>query len=388
MSLFPNYSRYDVSFVKGEGSNLWDENGKTYLDFSSGIGVTNLGHHHPTLIHALTRQINRVWHVSNLFTIPQQEEAAALLCKYSGLGAAFFCNSGAEANEAAIKLARKWAIEEKKVTAPEIITFDGSFHGRTLATLTATGQQKVKVGFDPLPSGFLTVPFGDIAAVKRATNAQTAAILLELVKGEGGVVPAAYSFVQELADWCKTQDILLMVDEIQTGVGRTGKWFAFQHYDIQPDVATVAKGLGNGFPVGALLAKEALKPIFISGSHGTTFGGNPLAMTVAKTVLMEIARENFLESVRQKGTYFLEALKNELTDQEDVLSLRGLGLMIGIELSKPAAPVIQQLLKDGLVSLPAGKNVLRLLPPLIVSYEQLDRAVALIKNAICEEAGK
>lgn len=383
MSLFPNYSRHDVFFVKGEGTMLWDDTGKTYLDFGSGIGVANLGHHHTALIHALTQQINQLWHVSNLFTIPQQDETAALLCRYSGHGAVFFCNSGAEANEAAIKLARKWALGNKNVAAPEIITFDGSFHGRTIATLTATGQEKVKAGFDPLPSGFITVPFEDIDAVKQATSPQTAAILLELVKGEGGVVPASYSFVQELADWCRTNDILLMVDEVQTGVGRTGKWFAFQHYDIQPDVITLAKGLGNGFPVGALLAKEELKPIFSFGSHGTTFGGNPLAMTVAKTVLTEIAREDLLERVKEKGSYFMELLRIELSDNENVVAIRGLGLMVGIELSKSVAPVIKQLLKEGLVTLPAGEKVLRLLPPLIVTYEQLNQAVELIKKALC-----
>ncbi|MCH5585353.1 acetylornithine transaminase [Shimazuella sp. AN120528] len=384
MSLFPNYIKYDVSFVKGEGAVLWDEAGKTYLDFGSGIGVTNLGHHHPALTHALIQQIHQLWHVSNLFPISLQEEVASLLCRHSGLGAAFFCNSGAEANEAAIKLARKWAKEEKKVLEPEIITFEGSFHGRTLATLTATGQEKVKTGFGPLPAGFITVPFENIDAVKQATNPQTAAILLEMVKGEGGVYPASYSFVQELANWCEKNNILLIVDEVQTGIGRTGEWFSFQHYGIWPDVITLAKGLGNGFPIGAMLAKEALKPVFRPGTHGTTFGGNPLAMTVAKTVLTEIENNNLLHDVKEKGRYFLESLKEELSDSEAVIAIRGLGLMIGIQLSKPVAPIIKQLLKQGIVTLPAGENVLRLLPPLVVTYEQLNQAVHLIKEAVCE----
>jgi acetylornithine/N-succinyldiaminopimelate aminotransferase len=385
MSLFPNYSKQDVSFVKGEGAILWDEAGKAYLDFGSGIGVTNLGHHHPVITQDLIHQIHQLWHTSNLFPIPLQEEVASALCRYSGLQAAFFCNSGAEANEAAIKLARKWGKEIKKIFKPEIITFEGSFHGRTIATLTATGQEKVKIGFDPLPSGFITVPFQDIKAVKQATTPQTAAILLEMVKGEGGVVPAAYSFVQKLADWCQTNNILLMVDEIQTGIGRTGEWFAFQHYGIQPDVITLAKGLGNGFPIGAMLAKEKLKPVFSPGTHGTTFGGNPLAMTVAKSVVTEIENTSMLMEVKKKSTYFLDTLKKELSDIDDVIEIRGLGLMAGIELSKPVAPFIKQLLKQGLVTLPAGEKVLRLLPPLIITFEQIDQAISSIKKAITND---
>lgn len=385
MSLFPNYSKQDVSFVKGEGAILWDDAGKTYLDFGSGIGVTNLGHCHPVLTEALIQQTQQLWHISNLFLIAVQAEAADLLSKHSGLGAAFFCNSGAEANEAAIKLARKWAKEKKKVLEPEIITFKGSFHGRTLATLTATGQEKVKSGFDPLPAGFFMVASEDMDAVKRATNSNTAAVLLELVKGEGGVHPASVSFVQQLAHWCHENHILLMIDEIQTGIGRTGAWFAFQHYDVQPDVITLAKGLGNGFPIGAMLAKEALKPIFSPGSHGTTFGGNPLAMTAAKAVLTEMEKQKIWSKAKAKGTYLLESLQKKLANVHVVKEVRGLGLMVGIELFKPVGPIIKRLLNKGLVTLPAGENVLRLLPPLIVTYEQIDQAVKQIKEVIGED---
>ncbi len=380
MSLFPNYLRQDVSFVKGQGAELWDESGKKYLDFGSGIGVTNLGHCHPSVTTALVQQAEQLWHVSNLFSNPLQQEVADLLCEISGLDAAFFCNSGAEANEAAIKLARKWVIDTKNISTPEIITFENSFHGRTLATLTATGQAKVKTGFDPLPSGFCTIPYGDIDAVKQATNSSTAAILLELVQGEGGIRPASHSFVQALVTWCKEKNILLIVDEVQTGIGRTGEYFSFQHYGIQPDVITLAKGLGNGYPIGAIVAKEELKPILGPGSHGTTFGGNYLAMTVAKAVLAEITVHKVLVETKEKGTYLIQRLKEELADIPHVTEVRGLGLMLGIQFTQTAAPLIQQLRTSGLVTLSAGENVLRLLPPLIVSYEQIEQAVSKIKE--------
>jgi acetylornithine/N-succinyldiaminopimelate aminotransferase len=385
MSLFPNYLRQEVSFAKGFGAELWDDTGKRYLDFSCGVGVTNLGHCHPQVTAALVQQAENLWHVSNLFHIPLQNEVADLLCEQSGLSSVFFCNSGAEANEAAIKLARKWASEVKLILEPEIITFEGSFHGRTLATLTATGQEKVKKGFDPLPSGFRIVAHPDMVSVKQETSSKTAAILLELVQGEGGVKPAATPFVQELSAWCQRENILLIVDEVQTGIGRTGESFAFQHYGIQPDVITLAKGLGNGFPVGAMVAKAELKPILGPGSHGTTFGGNLLSMTVAQTVLTELKKHDLLQQVKEKGIYLLRRLNEELADCSDVEQIRGLGLMVGIQLTKPVDSIIKQLLELGLVTLPAGEKVLRLLPPLIISYEQIDKGVSLIKEALFQK---
>jgi acetylornithine aminotransferase len=384
MSLFPNYIRQEIAFLKGNKATLWDSTGKTYLDFSSGVGVTNLGHNHPNVTKALTEQAEKLWHVSNLFTVPLQTEVADLLCEQSGLGAVFFCNSGAEANEAAIKLARKWAKDEKNVSTPEIICFEGSFHGRTLGTLTATGQNKVKTGFDPLPKGFIHVPFQDIQAVKRATHSQTAAVFLELVQGEGGIHPVSHQFVQELAQWCQKTNILLIIDEIQTGIGRTGERFAYQHYDILPDVITLAKGLGNGFPIGAMVAKEKLKPILGPGSHGSTFGGNLLSMVVAKAVLLELNNQALLQETKKKGSYLMNRLTEELAKYSEVEEIRGIGLMVGIQLSKPAQPVINQLLERGLVTLPAGEKVLRLLPSLVVTYSQIEEAVHLIKNGVLQ----
>ncbi|MBA4495349.1 acetylornithine transaminase [Paenactinomyces guangxiensis] len=380
MSLFPTYLRHDVEFVEGRGAELIDENGKRYLDFGSGIGVTNLGHCHPRVTQAVIEQAQKLWHTSNLFSIPLQEEVSQLLCEQSGMGAVFFCNSGAEANEAAIKLARKWAKESKIILEPEILTFEKSFHGRTLATLTATGQNKVKKGFDPLPGGFRILPCQDIGVVKKATGSTTAAVLLELVQGEGGVKPADIEFVQQLAAWCKQKNILLIIDEVQTGIGRTGDWFAFQAYKIRPDVVTLAKGLGNGFPVGAMMAREKLKPILGPGSHGTTFGGNPLAMAAAKAVLQELKETTVLGEAKEKGEYLFQLLSDELADIPEIKEIRCLGLMAGIQLHVPVAPVIGKLLKQGMIALPAGENVLRLLPPLVVTKEQIKQAVSMIKQ--------
>lgn len=382
MYLFPTYKRYPVHFVYGKGAILKDAQGKSYLDFSSGIGVNNLGHQNPRVVEALVRQAQAVWHVSNLFDQPMQEKVAEKLCEISGLNAVFFCNSGAEANEALIKLARKWARDAKIINEPEIITFTGSFHGRTLATLTATGQEKVKNGFDPLPGGFRHVPYGDLEAVKRITGASTAGVLLELVQGEGGVRPADARFVRELSAWCKEKQILLMVDEVQTGIGRTGEWFAFQKYGIQPDVVSLAKGLGNGFPVGAIMAASHLKPILGPGSHGTTFGGNPLAMAVCDAVLAEIEQTGLLDEVNRKAVFLKQKLDEEISPLPDVQEVRQQGFMVGIELNKPVAPLIGKLLENGLVALSAGERVLRLLPPLIVKEEEISQAISIIKHTL------
>jgi len=382
MTLFPNYLRHEVVFVEGQDAELVDANGKKYLDMASGIGVANLGHCHPRVTRAVMEQAQKLWHVSNLFTIPQQQEAARMLCEAGEMGAVFFCNSGAEANEAAIKLARKWAKEVKMIGEPEIITFRQSFHGRTLATLTATGQDKVKNGFDPLPRGFRILPTQELEAVKQATKATTAAILLELVQGEGGVKPADREFVHQLAAWCKEKDVLLMVDEVQTGMGRTGYWFAYQAYGIQPDVVTLAKGLGNGFPVGAMMANKRLKHVFNPGSHGSTFGGNPLAMAAVKAVLQTLKETPLLSEAKQKGEILAQKLQEELAGIPGVKEIRTLGLMAGIELSLSVQPIIQKLLRLGVVTLPAGENVLRLLPPLVITREQMEQGISLIKQAL------
>lgn len=380
--LFPTYQRYNVRVAKGEGAWLWDEAGNRWLDFTSGLAVCNLGHCHPRVVEAVQKQLETLWHASNLFHIPLQEEVAGILTETSGLGAVFFCNSGAEANEAAIKLARKAARQLRGIEQPTIITFQGSFHGRTLATLTATGQEKVKTGFAPLPEGFVTVPFGDLEGVKRAVDDNTAAVMLELVQGEGGVRPADPAFVAELSRFCRDREILLMVDEVQTGMGRTGTLFAFQQYAVTPDVVTLAKGLGNGIPVGAMMARSELIPVFGPGSHASTFGGNPLAMAAARAVLGEIRRPELLSHVRAQGERLLSSLREKLKDHPLVRDIRGLGLMIGIELTKEAAPVIHRAREQGLLVLPAGPRVIRLLPPLIVTEEMVDRAVDVLADSV------
>lgn len=380
MPLFPNYSRDPLTFVRGRESMLFDEVGKKYLDFGSGIGVTGLGHAHPQIVHALQKQTEELWHVSNLFANPWQERVAQKLIEVSGLANVFFSNSGAEANEAAFKLARKWGHECKGVAKPEIITFARSFHGRTLATLTATGQEKVKVGFDPLPSGFRIASGWSIAEIEEVSNQQTVAVCLELVQGEGGVFPVPHDFIEKLANWCEIHNILLIIDEIQTGMGRTGQWFAFQHQTFQPDIITLAKGLGNGFPVGAMLARRGLGEVFSPGSHGTTFGGNPLAMAVAEAVCDVIGQPDFLPSVQAKGEFLYQQLVSSLDKISSVRTIRGLGLMVGIELEKEAAESISRLREAGLIVLPAGEKVIRLLPPLIITLEQIEEAVSMIQQ--------
>ncbi|MCG0314918.1 MAG: acetylornithine transaminase, partial [Calditerricola sp.] len=290
MTLFDTYARWPVRAVRGEKHWLWDESGRRYLDFTSGIGVTNLGHVPEAVKQAVAAQLEALWHCSNFFHIPLQERLAEKLCTLSGLDRAFFCNSGAEANEAAIKLARRYFQVVKGEKRYEVVTFHRSFHGRTLATLTATGQEKVKTGFAPLPEGFRSVPYGDLAALEAAVTDNTAAVMLELVLGEGGVVPAEPAFVRGVAELCRRRDLLVIVDEVQTGLGRTGTLFAFQQYGVVPDVVTLAKGLGSGLPVGAMLAKAFLADAFGPGSHGTTFGGNPVAMAAALATLEELER--------------------------------------------------------------------------------------------------
>ncbi len=380
--LFPTYQRYDIRAARGEGAWLWDEAGRRWLDFTSGLAVCNLGHCHPRVTEAVQKQLENLWHVSNMFHIPLQEEVASILTEASGLGAVFFCNSGAEANEAAIKLARKAARERREIERPKIITFEGSFHGRTLATLTATGQDKVKTGFAPLPEGFVTVPFGDLEAVKRAADDHAAAVMMELVQGEGGVRPADPAFVAELSRFCKEREILFIVDEVQTGMGRTGSLFAFERYGVTPDVVTLAKGLGNGIPVGAMMARPDLAPVFGPGSHASTFGGNPVAMAAARAVLREIRRPELLENVRVQGERLLASLRDHLKGHPSVKEVRGLGLMVGIELAEEAAPVIRRARERGLLVLPAGPRVVRLLPPLIVTEEMVDRAVEILSDSV------
>jgi acetylornithine/N-succinyldiaminopimelate aminotransferase len=383
MHLMNTYAKWPVTLVKGQGNRVWDDQGKEYLDFTSGIAVTSLGHVPPRVAKRLHEQIDTLWHCSNLFHIPLQEELAGKLCQLSGLDRAFFCNSGAEANEALIKMARRYAQKVKNEQRFEVITFQQSFHGRTLATLTATGQDKVKDGFAPLPEGFLTVPYNDMEAVRSAVSGKTCAILLELVQGEGGVHPADPAWVKELRELCDEQGILLMIDEIQTGIGRTGSWFAFQQYGIKPDAISLAKGLGSGFPIGAIVATEEVAEAFAPGTHGTTFGGNPLAMAAGIATLETMEEEKLVERVVHLHQLMLRHLDGiRQANPEKVKAIRGKGLLLGVELQQPAAEAVACAREKGLLILQAGPNVIRLLPSFVTTEAEIEQAMGILSEAI------
>lgn len=381
-SLFPTYARYPISLVKGKGSWLWDDQGNQYLDFMSGIAVTNLGHAPEKVTAKLKAQLDELWHVSNLFQIPNQEKAASLLTANSGADAVFFCNSGAEANEAAIKLARRYHQKIKGSGRFEIITFVQSFHGRTLATLTATGQDKVKEGFLPLPAGFKSVPLHDLDALKAAITDKTAAIMLELVLAEGGVLPVEADFVHAVKALCEQHGLLLIIDEVQTGMGRTGKLFAHEHYGIQPDIFTLAKGIASGFPTGAMLGKAFLRDAFSAGSHGSTFGGTPIATAAIIATIETMLEDQLPQRAADMGAYLKEQLTEKLSGNPHVKAIRGLGLLIGIECVEPVNELILEAQKRGLLFISAGPNVIRLLPNLYVTKEEIDQAVSIIAAVI------
>lgn len=381
-SLFPTYARYPISLVKGKGSWLWDDQGNQYLDFMSGIAVTNLGHAPEKVTAKLKAQLDELWHVSNLFQIPNQEKAASLLTANSGADAVFFCNSGAEANEAAIKLARRYHQKIKGSGRFEIITFVQSFHGRTLATLTATGQDKVKEGFLPLPAGFKSVPLHDLDALKAAITDKTAAIMLELVLAEGGVLPVEADFVHAVKALCEQHGLLLIIDEVQTGMGRTGKLFAHEHYGIQPDIFTLAKGIASGFPTGAMLGKAFLRDAFSAGSHGSTFGGTPIATAAIIATIETMLEDQLPQRAADMGAYLKEQLTEKLSGNPHVKAIRGLGLLVGIECAEPVNELILEAQKRGLLFISAGPNVIRLLPNLYVTKEEIDQAVSIIAAVI------
>ncbi|MCZ1264066.1 MULTISPECIES: acetylornithine transaminase [Paenibacillus] len=383
-SLFQTYARYPISLVKGKGSWLWDDQGNRYLDFMCGLAVTSLGHAPEKVGAKLKAQIDELWHVSNLFQIPGQEKAAALLTANTCADAVFFCNSGAEANEAAIKLARRYHQKVKGTGRYEVITFAQSFHGRTLATLTATGQDKVKEGFLPLPAGFVTVPLHDTAALEAAIGPNTAAIMLEMVQAEGGVHPVKPDFVHHVRKLCEEHGLLLIVDEVQTGMGRTGKLFAHEHYGIEPDIFTVAKGIGSGFPVGAMLGKGYLKDAFTAGSHATTFGGTPLASSVVIATIETMLEDHLPERAAEMGEYLMNSLRERLADNSFVKEVRGLGLLVGIECAEAVGDIVLAGQKRGILFVSAGPNVIRLLPNLYVSKEEIDEAVSLVATLIEE----
>ena len=374
--LFENYKRAPIEFVKAEGSYLIDSERKTFLDFSSGIGVTNLGFH-PQVQQALIQQAERIWHSPNLYLSSLQEQVAQELAgSYDYL--AFFCNSGAEANEAAIKLARKATGKQG------IITFQQSFHGRTFGAMAATGQDKIKEGFGDGVPHFSYAVYNDLASVEKLVNQDTAAVMLELVQGESGVRPAEAAFVKDLADVCQQEGILLIVDEVQTGMGRTGQLYSFEHYGIIPDIVTLAKGLANGLPVGALLGKSSLAPAFGPGSHGSTFGGNKLAMAAALETLHIMKEAGFMEEVRSKSAILLEQLQFAFQDHPKISAVRGLGMMIGIETSASLSKIVEAARQKGLIILTAGENVIRLLPPLTISRDEIQQGIAILKEVFSE----
>ena len=374
--LFENYKRAPIEFVKAEGTYLIDSEGKAYLDFSSGIGVTNLGFH-PQVQRALIQQAGRIWHSPNLYLSSLQEQVAqALAGSYDYL--AFFCNSGAEANEAAIKLARKATGKQG------IITFQQSFHGRTFGAMAATGQDKIKEGFGDGVPHFSYAVYNDLASVEDLVNQDTAAVMLELVQGESGVRPAEAAFVKNLANFCQQEGILLIVDEVQTGMGRTGQLYSFEHYGIIPDIVTLAKGLANGLPAGALLGKSSLASALGPGSHGSTFGGNKLAMAAALETLHIMKEAGFLEEVRSKSAILLEQLQFAFQDHPKISAVRGLGMMIGIETSASLSKIVEAARQKGLIILTAGENVIRLLPPLTIGREEIQQGIAVLKEVFSE----
>ncbi|WP_430534172.1 acetylornithine transaminase [Listeria rocourtiae] len=375
-NLFPTYAKFPIEIVEGKGTVVKDANGKTYLDFTSGIAVCNLGHCHEIVLDAVQKQLSQIWHTSNLFESNIQEQVATKLTANSER-VVFFCNSGAEANEAALKLAKKHTGRD------EIITFQQSFHGRTIATMTATGQGKIHDGFGALLPGFTYLPYNDLDMLKNTISAKTAAVMLEVIQGEGGVLPATREFLAGASELCQKHGALLIIDEVQTGMGRTGKRFAFEHAGIEPDIFTLAKGLGNGLPVGAMVGSSELAATFGPGVHGSTFGGNKIAMAAADAVIDIIFDEAFLADVAEKGVFFQQLLAEKLATH--VVGIRGNGLMIGIELETEAGSAVKALQEQGLLTLTAGLNVLRILPPLTVTKEELLHAANLIESVLIKQ---
>lgn len=383
--IMPTYGRLDVCFERGEGAWLWDENNKKYLDALSGIAVCGLGHAHPAIHRAICQQSEKLLHTSNLYRIKVQEQLADRLIEKSGMDNVFFGNSGAEANEAAIKLARKFG-HERGINNPAIIVTDLSFHGRTLATLSATGNKKIQKGFEPLVEGFIRVPYNDIAAITAAigNNRNIVAILVEPVQGEGGINIPADDYLNNVRELCDRHNLLMMLDEIQTGMGRTGKFLAFQHNGILPDVCTLAKALGNGVPIGACLASGKAATLFSPGNHGSTFGGNPLACSAALAVLEVLDKENLIELAESKGQKIVSGLSQHLQGNSHVVEIRNKGLMIGIELDSPCSQLVQLALAQGLLINVTQDKVIRLLPPLIIDDMQMMQLIDTLAMLIAQ----
>jgi acetylornithine/N-succinyldiaminopimelate aminotransferase len=373
------YGRLPIALSHGQGCRVWDVNGKSYLDALGGIAVNTLGHNHPKLVPALQDQISKIIHSSNYYFCPNAEKLAAKLVEFSGLTNVFFCSTGLEANEAALKLARKFG-HDKGIESPEIVVYEKAFHGRSIATLSATGNEKIQKGFGPLVGGFIRVPVNNIEALKKATegNKNVVAVFFEAIQGEGGVNPFHMDYLRDVRKLCDERDWLLMIDEVQCGMGRTGKWFAHQWAGIKPDVMPLAKGLGSGVPIGAVVAGPKAANIFAPGNHGTTFGGNPLAMRAGVETIRIMEEENLMENAFLVGGYFKAALTRELAGVAGVKEIRGSGLMIGVELTKPCSALVGRCAEAGLLISVTADTVVRMVPPLILTQAEVDEMVGIL----------
>jgi acetylornithine aminotransferase len=373
------YGRLPIALSHGKGCEVWDVNGKRYLDALGGIAVNTLGHAHPQLVAALSDQVGKLIHTSNYYHVPLQEELAAKLVELSGMSNVFFCSTGLEANEAALKMARKFG-HSKGIARPEVVVYEKAFHGRSIATLSATGNAKIQVGFEPLLEGFVRVPINDMAALKQATanNPNVVAVFFEAIQGEGGINPMEASYLQQVRQLCDERDWLLMIDEVQCGMGRTGKWFAHQWAGIVPDVMPLAKGLGSGVPVGAVVAGPRAANIFAVGNHGTTFGGNPLAMRAGVETIRIMEQDGLVAHAAQVGEHLRAAFERELGTHPGLKEIRGKGLMIGIDLKVPCSELMGRAAEAGLLISVTADSVIRLVPPLIMSLAQADEVVAIL----------
>ena len=380
--IFQTYARYPLTLVKGQGCQLWDEAGNAYTDFLAGISVCNLGHAHPRLVDVLTRQAQTLWHVSNLYYTEPQADLAAWLTAHSFADRVFFCNSGAEANEAAIKLARIYFKSRGEGQRYRVISMNQSFHGRTMATLSATGQEKVRKGFDPILEGFDFVPYNDIEALREKIGPETCAVMMEPLQGEGGVICPEKAYMQQVRQLCNDVGCLLIFDEVQTGIGRTGKLFAYEHYDIRPDIMTLAKALGNGLPIGAMLAVEEVAAAMGPGTHASTFGGTPIVSAVALEVLRILEEEGIVAQVAKKGAYLRDKITSLQSSHPGIVQVRGLGLLVGVELSIPGAPIVMQCMEKGFLINCIQDRVLRLAPPLIIEKDHIDAFVACLDDVL------
>jgi acetylornithine/N-succinyldiaminopimelate aminotransferase len=380
--LLPTYARVDLAFERGEGPWLFATNGDRYLDFTAGVAVNGLGHAHPRLIEALNAQAQKIWHVSNLFQIPEAERLAGRLCAETFADLIFFCNSGAEAMECCIKVARKYQYASGRPERHRFITFEGAFHGRTLATLAAGGQKKYLEGFGPVVEGFDQVPFGDLDAVKKSIGPETAAILIEPIQGEGGVRVVSTPFLRDMRELCDQNNLLLVFDEVQTGIGRTGSFFAYQRYGVAPDVMGIAKAIGGGFPLGACLATAEAGKGMTAGTHGSTFGANPLAMAVGNAVLDVVLAPGFLDRVRRSAILFRQRLAEIKDRHPDVITeVRGEGLLLGLVAACPNGELVEAMRAEKLLAVAAGDNVVRMLPPLIIEEPDIADAIGRIERA-------